>query len=384
MSTDLIKDSEFKQWLKDLKGRIRQSQLKAAIKVNSELLHLYWDLGRDIAIRKMDAIWGSRFYDNLSKELKTEFPDMKGFSKTNLKYCKYFYQLYSLDDRTGQQLADETNTITHKTTQDIVKENDIIRQQAADEFIDNPLFMIPWGHHMYIIDKCKSVHEALFYVQKTIKNGWSRAMLMNYIDADLYSAQGKAINNFDRLLPDVQSDLAKETLKDPYNFDFLTLTENYKEKELEDALIANITKFLLELGQGFAYVGRQYPIQIGNKLRNIDLLFYHLELRSYLVVELKVSEFEPEHAGKLGYYISAVNNQLKKDTDNPTIGLLICKKKDNIEAQYSLESSSQPIGISEYTFSKFVPEDFKSSLPSIEEIERELNQDDEEDKGKNE
>lgn len=384
MSTHLIKDSEFKQWLIDLKGRIRQSQLKAAIKVNSELLHLYWDLGRDIAIRKMDAIWGSRFYDNLSKELRTEFPDMKGFSKTNLKYCKYFYQLYSLDDRTGQQLADETNTITHKTTQDIVKENDIIRQQAADEFIDNPLFMIPWGHHMYIIDKCKSVHEALFYVQKTIKNGWSRAMLMNYIDADLYSAQGKAINNFDRLLPDVQSDLARETLKDPYNFDFLTLTENYKEKELEDALVANITKFLLELGQGFAYVGRQYPIQIGSKLRNIDLLFYHLELRSYLVVELKVSEFEPEHTGKLGYYISAVNNQLKKDTDNPTIGLLICKKKDNIEAQYSLESSSQPIGISEYTFSKFVPEDFKSSLPSIEEIERELNQEDEEDKGKNE
>jgi hypothetical protein len=168
MSTDLIKDSEFKQWLKDLKSRIRQSQLKAAIKVNSELLHLYWDLGRDIAIRKMDAIWGSRFYDNLSKELKTEFPDMKGFSKTNLKYCKYFYQLYSLDDRTGQQAADETNTITHKTTQDLIKENDIIRQQAADEFIDNPLFMIPWGHHMYIIDKCKSEHEALFCVQKTI------------------------------------------------------------------------------------------------------------------------------------------------------------------------------------------------------------------------
>ena len=250
MSTGLINDSEFKQWLKDLKVRIRQSQLKAAVKVNIELVHLYWDLGRDITIRKMDAIWGSRFYDNLSKELKAEFPDMKGFSKTNLKYCKYFYQLYSLDDQ--------------------------IRQQLADEFIDNPLFMIPWGHHMYIIDKCESVHEALFY----------------------------------------------------------------------------------------------------------DLLFYHLELRCYLVVEFKVSEFEPEHTGKLGYYISAVNHKLKKDADNPTIGLLICKKKDNIEAQYSLESSSQPIGISEYTLSKFVPEDFKSSLPSIEEIERELNLEDGENREK--
>jgi predicted nuclease of restriction endonuclease-like (RecB) superfamily len=199
---------------------------------------------------------------------------------------------------------------------------------------------------------------------------------MNFIDADLYKTQGKAINNFDRLLTDTQSDLAKETLKDPYNFDFLTLSENYKEKELEDALVANITKFLLELGQGFAYIGRQYPIQIGNKYRNIDLLFYHLELRCYVVIELKVNEFEPEHAGKLGYYIAAVNNQLKKAGDNPTIGLLICKTKDNIEAKYSLESSSQPIGISEYTYSKLLPDDFKSSLPSIEEIERELNQDD--------
>jgi predicted nuclease of restriction endonuclease-like (RecB) superfamily len=202
-------------------------------------------------------------------------------------------------------------------------------------------------------------------------------MLMNFIDVDLYKSQGKAINNFDRLLPDVQSDLAKETLKDPYNFDFLTLTENYKEKELEDALVTNITKFLLELGKGFAYIGRQYPIQIGNRHRNMDLLFYHMELRCYVVVEIKVVEFEPEHTGKLGYYITAVNNQLKKDVDNPTIGLLICKTKDNIEAQYSLESSSQPIGISEYNLSESLPENFKSSLPSIEEIERELNQDEE-------
>ncbi|SBW01608.1 conserved hypothetical protein [uncultured Dysgonomonas sp.] len=349
MGADIIKDSEFREWLIDLKGRIRQSQLKAAIKVNSELLRLYWDLGHEIVLRQMDAVWGSGFFEKLSKELMKEFPEMKGFSVTNLKYCRYFYLFYSQSNQ--------------------------IRPQLGDEF-DNLLFSIPWGHQKFLIDKCKSVHEALFYIQKTIKNGWSRAVLMNFMDANLYQAQGKSINNFDRLLPELQSDLARETLKDPYNFDFLTLSENYKEKELEDALVTNITKFLLELGQGFAFLGRQYPIKVGSKERNIDLLFYHLELRCYVVVELKVKEFEPEHTGKLGYYIEAINNQLKKDVDNPTIGLLICKTKDDIEARYSLKSSSQPIGISEYTYSKLLPEGFKSSLPSIEEIERELNQDD--------
>jgi len=355
MSIDIIKNSELKQWLSDLKVRIRQSQIKAMIKVNDEMLRLYWDLGRDIVVRQMDAEWGSGFFAQLSKELKAEFPDMQGFSSTNLKYCKYFYQFYSQDKQICQQTAG------------------VIRPQVVDELASTPLFLVPWGHHRCIIDKCKSTHEALFYVQKTIKNGWSRAVLMNFIEADLYQSQGKSINNFDRLLPDNQSDLAKEILKDPYNFGFLMLTENYKEKELEDALIANITKFLLELGQGFAYVGKQYPIKVGDRERNIDLLFYHLELRCYVVIELKVKEFEPEHTGKLGYYVTAINHQLKKEIDNPTIGMLIVKNKNNIDAQYSLESSSQPIGISEYTLSKFLPENFKSSLPSIEEIERELN-----------
>jgi len=402
-----IKDPDFKQWLVDLKARIRQSQMKAAIKVNDELLRLYWDLGHDIVVRQMDAVWGSGFFEQLSKELKSEFPDMKGFSSTNLNYCKRFYQLYSQDKLIRQQLGDEfhpqvvgelqiseiQNNIFHpqvvgklenKNLPQIVgeiqlsenKEN-TIRPQVVDEFRNDILFLIPWGHQRYIIDKCKSVHEALFYVQKTIKNGWSRAVLMNFIEAGLYHSQGKAITNFDRLLPEVQSDLAKEILKDPYNFDLIGLTENYKEKELEDALVSNITKFLMELGQGFAYVGRQYPIQVGGRERNIDLLFYHLELRCYVVIELKVKEFEPEHTGKLGYYVTAVNHQLKKDIDNPTIGMLIVKKKNNIDAQYSLESSSQPIGISEYTLSKLLPENFKSSLPSIEEIERELNKNNE-------
>ncbi len=376
MSTDIIRDSEFKQWLVDLKGRIRQSQLRAAVKVNSELLRLYWDLGQDIVVRQMDAVWGSGFYTRLSKELKKEFPDMQGFSVTNLNYCKRFYQFYTKENLSNQQLSDEIHPQAGGEIQITDNVNNIIHPQAGDEF-GNPLFSIPWGHQKFLIDKCKSIHEALFYIQKIIKNGWSRAMLMNFMDVNLYQAQGKSINNFDRLLPGVQSDLARETLKDPYNFDFLTLADDYKEKELEDALVTNITKFLLELGQGFAFLGRQYPIKVGSRERNIDLLFYHLELRCYVVVELKVKEFEPEHTGKLGYYIEAINNQLKKDIDNPTIGLLICKTKDDIEAQYSLKSSSQPIGISEYTFSKLLPENFKSSLPSIEEIEKELSQEDE-------
>jgi len=374
---NFIKDPDFKQWLVNLKARIRQSQIKAMIKVNDEMLRLYWDLGRDIVTRQMDAVWGGKFFENLSKELTKEFPEMKGFSKSNLYYVKQFYLFYTQDNtifhQLGGKLEGENLQQVGAEIQSSQNKNITNHHQVGDELYVHPIFQIPWRHHVEIFTKCKSVPEALFYVQKTIQNGWSRAMLMNIIETDLYQRQGKAVNNFDRLLPDVQSDLAKELMKDPYNFDWLVLTDNYKEKELEDALIENITKFLLELGQGFAYVGKQYPIKVGERERNIDLLFYHLELRCYIVIELKTKDFEPEHTGKLGFYVTAINHQLKKDVDNPTIGLLIVKKRNNIEAQYSLESSSQPIGISEYTLSKFLPENFKSSLPSIEEIERELN-----------
>jgi len=373
----MIKDTtDFKQWLTDLKLRIRRSQIKAAIRVSSELLHLYWDLGHDITVRQMDAVWGSGFFDTLSKELKAEFPDMKGFSITNLKYCKQFYLFYTQDlellYQTGANSKD-TNRRQFADNLQIIKNEYIINhQQLVDDFENLSIALIPWGHHVQIFTKCKCVQEAMFYVQKTIKNGWSRGMLMNFIEADLYSSQGKALNNFDRLLPDVQSELAKEMLKDPYNFDFLTLTENFREKEFEDALVTNITRFLLELGQGFAYLGRQFPIQIGSKERNIDLLFYHLKLRCYVVIELKVKEFEPEYAGKLSYYVTAVNHQLKQTCDNPSIGLLICKTKDNVDVQYALESCTQPVGVSEYKLSKLVPDNLKSSLPSIAEIEDRL------------
>jgi predicted nuclease of restriction endonuclease-like (RecB) superfamily len=301
---------------------------------------------------------------------------MKGFSKSNLYNMKLFYQFYSKDDKILQQVAGKLDNVNFQQLagdlQVVDNKDNIILQQVAEEFDNHPIFQIPWFHHVQIFTKCKSIHEAMFYVQKTIDNSWSRSVLMNFLEADLYSAQGKSINNFSRLLPEVQSDLANEILKDPYNFDFVAITGKYKEKELEDALIDNIAKFLLELGQGFAYIGRQIPVKIGKKERFIDLLFYHTELHCYVVIELKTGDFEAEYAGKLGLYISAINHQRKKENDNPTIGLIICKTKDNIEVQYSLEIINQPIGVSEYQLSKLLPENYKSALPSIEDIEKRL------------
>jgi predicted nuclease of restriction endonuclease-like (RecB) superfamily len=253
-----------------------------------------------------------------------------------------------------------------------------IGQQVVGQFESTPLPQIlggiPWRHHVEIMARCKSMDEAMFYVHKTLENGWSRAVLLNFMDSGLYESQGKAANNFSRLLPEIQSELAAAMVKDPYQFDFIALTENYKERELEDALTDNITKFLLELGQGFAYLGRQMPIQVGEHELTMDLLFYHMNLRCYIVIELKATGLKAEHAGKLGVYVTAVNHQLKTDADNPTIGLLVCKSKDKVMAEYAVESSSQPIGISEYELSQLIPDDYKSVLPSIEEIEEELNE----------
>ncbi len=346
MSKDLkiFNDSYFKDWLKIIKQRIKQSQLKAAVRVNTEMLQLYWDIGKEIIQRDVESKWGSKIYSTLSTELKDAFPGMEGFSVTNLKYMKRFYQFYSIEHEIGQQLVDQLEK----------------------------LFIIPWGHQILLISKCKTVSEALFYINKTIENGWSRAVLLNFLDTGLFERQGKAITNFSRLLPDTQSDLAKETLKDPYNFDFLTLSEGYRERELEDALTSNITKFLLELGQGFAFIGRQVSIQVGQKEVYLDLLFYHIELRCYVVIELKVCEFDPAFTGQLGVYVAAINHQKKKESDNQTIGLLICKTKDDVMAEYSLEASSQPIGISEYKLKDLLPNDYASSLPTIAEIEESL------------
>jgi len=363
---------EYKQWLVELKTKIRQSQIKAAVRVNTELLRLYWDLGRDIVARQMESAWGSGFFERLSRDLRSEFPDMEGFSERNLLYTKRFYLFYIQDNTIRQQAV---GVIPHQVGEELqtVSNNEvIIPQQLVAELEDHPIFHIPWGHHVQIFTYCKSVKEALYYIQETLKYGWSRAVLMNFMKADLYSTQGKAITNFERTMPKPDSDLAQQILKCPYNFGFLTLSKNYTEKDLENALTANITKLLLELGQGFAFVGRQVPVKIGETERFIDMLFYHLELRRYIVIELKVGKFESEYTGKLGVYVAAINDQLKKPEDLPTIGMVVCSSKDNVEVKYSLQTSNVPLGVSEYTLTNVVPEDFKPSLPDIAEIEQEL------------
>ncbi len=342
----LAGNSEFKSWVSLLKKDIRSAQVKAAIKVNTELLRLYWRMGADICEKQKTASWGDGWLKELSRELMAEFPDMKGLSYRNLKYIRQWYMFYN--------------------------EQIVIGQQPVAQISEDVFFSVPWGHHLYIISQCKDVDRAVFYLQKTVENGWSRAVLLNFLDTNLYERQGKAVNNFNRLLADPQSELAAQTVKDPYNFDFLTLDGEYRERELEQGLTQNVTRFLLELGTGFAFVGSQVPLQIEEDTVYPDLLFYHLELRCYVVVELKITKFKPEHLGQLGMYVSAVNHIKKKPTDNPTIGLLICKTKNNVMAQYALEATSQPIGISEYQLSKLMPENIQSHLPTIEDIEATL------------
>ncbi len=370
----LATNRDFKSWVSQLKQDIRSAQIKAAIKVNTELLRLYWRMGADICEKQKSASWGDGWLKELSRELMTEFPDMKGFSHRNLQYIRQWYLFYNQENTIVQQVVAQLEDVN--VQQPVAKLDDDMRQQPVAQISEDVFFSVPWGHHLYIISQCKDVSRAVFYLKKTVENGWSRAVLLNYLDTNLYERQGKAVNNFNRLLANPQSELAAQTLKDPYNFDFLTLDGEYRERELEHALTHNVTRFLLELGTGFAFVGSQVPLQVGEDTVYPDLLFYHLELRCYVVVELKVTKFKGEHLGQLGVYVSAVNHIKKKPTDNPTIGLLICKTKNNVMAQYALESTNQPIGISEYQLSKLMPEHIQSQLPTIEDIEATLSDND--------
>ena len=305
-------------------------------------------------------------------------PEEKGFSETNLKYMYYFYRLYYQLIENRPHPVDDFRDQNHPQGVDDFKQQN--RPQAADDLL-NEICSIPWYHQRTIIDKCQGdAKKALFFVRKVLENSWGRDMLLNFLSTDLYERQAKAITNFSKTLPALQSDLAQQTTKDPYVFNFLTMTEDYNERELEDALVANVTKFLVELGSGFAYMGRQYRMQVGEKEIFIDLLFYNTRIHAYCCIELKTGSFQASYLGQLGLYVTAVNHQLKTEHDNPTIGLLICKDKDNIEAQYSLEAYNLPLGISQYELSKLIPNEIKSSLPSIEEIESTLEQLSENDK----
>ncbi len=370
MSSLITEDELYRKWISEISKRFKNFQIKASVQVNTEMLLFYWSLGRDIDKLKAESRWGTGFIRTLSEDLHRELPDVRGFSRTNLFYIINFYKLYKELDFVPQAEGNSNQVIVPQVEGQSDHRSLQVQNSKADI---SPIFSIPWGHHKLIIDRCgKDLSKALFFVSETLKNGWSRALLLNFLDTDLYERSGKAITNFPYTLPSETSELAQEITRDPYNFDFLTLTKPFYEKELKDALMDNITRFLLELGTGFAFVGKEYRIKIGNSEQFIDMLFYNITLHCYVVIEVKITAFEPEHMGQIGTYISAVNGILRKEGDAQTIGLLICKTKDNVLAQYAVNSLSEPVGISEYQLNNLIPDNFKGTIPSVEEIEKEL------------
>lgn len=324
-------------WLTELKIRIHTAQQRATLAVNRELVLLYWQIGRDILARQAEQGWGAKVIERLAEDLRLAFPEMKGFSPRNLKYMRAFAQAWP---------------------------DEAIVQEA--------LAQLPWYHHLALLDKLPDSETRRWYVAKAIEHNWSRNILVMQIETRLLERSGQAVSNFPMTLPKPQSDLARESLKDPYRFDFLGLTDEAQEREIEAALVKHVTEFLLELGAGFAFVGRQVLLDVGGDEFFIDLLFYHLKLRCYVVIELKGGKFKPEHLGQLGFYMTAVDRQIKHEQDNPTIGLLLCKSKNKVVAEYALGDKSQPMGIAEYKMLESLPAELQTSLPSIEQIEREL------------
>jgi predicted nuclease of restriction endonuclease-like (RecB) superfamily len=331
----------YADWLVELKGRIHAAQQRATLAVNRELVLLYWQIGRDILARQASQGWGAKVIERLARDLRAAFPDMKGFSPRNLKYMRAFAEAW-----------------------------------PEAEFVQEVLAQLPWYHQLALLDKLPDAGSRRWYAAKAIEHNWSRNILVMQIETRLLERSGTAVTNFEVRLPKPQSDLARESLKDPYRFDFLDLSNEAQEREIEHALVRHVTEFLLELGAGFAFVGRQVLLDVGGDEFFIDLLFYHLKLRCYVVIELKGGKFKPEHLGQLGFYLTAVDRQVKSEDDNPTIGLLLCKTKNKIVAEYALGDKTQPMGIAEYKLLESLPAELQTSLPSIEQIERELAGDD--------
>jgi len=327
----------YKELLEDLKNRICNSQLRAGLAVNKELILLYWDIGCQILQRQQKEGWGTKVIDRLSRDILREFPEMKGFSPRNLKYMRAFAETY-----------------------------------PDQQFVQEVLAQITWYHNITVLDKVKNPNERLWYINQTIQHGWSRNVLVHQIESGLYHRQGRAITNFDRTLPAPQSELARQILKDPYVFDFLSIGEEAKERDLEKALIEQIRAFLLELGVGFAFIGSQYHLEVNGEDFYIDLLFYHLRLRCFVVIDLKIGEFQPEYAGKMNFYLSAVDDMLRYKDDQPSIGIILCKGKNRVIVEYALRDTRKPIGVSGYKITETLPKNLKGSLPSIEELEKSL------------
>lgn len=338
MTTDApVTPKGYKAFLRDLKGRIRKAQLRASLSVNRELVLLYWNIGKDILERQRALGWGAKVIERLASDLRTAFPEMKGFSSRNLKYMRAFAKAHP--------------------------DEQIVQQAAAQ---------IPWFHNCVLLDKVKDPTERLWYAQADIQYGWSRSVLVHQIETDLYHRQGKALTNFDRTLPAPQSDMTREVLKDPYTFDFLSIGPEARERDLERGLIEHIRDFLLELGTGFAFVGSQYPLEVGRQDFFLDLLFYHLRLRCHVVVDLKVREFQPEFVGKMNFYLSAVDDLLRHTDDQPSVGIILCKTRNEVIVEYALRDTSKPMGVATYQLTKALPDHLKRNLPAIEELEAEL------------
>ena len=336
--TNLFHSEDYETFLHGLKERIRTAQVRAALAVNRELTLLYWQIGQDILLRQQQQGWGAKVVTKLAKDLQKEFPAIKGFSRTNLLYMRAFAEAYP---------------------------NEAIVQQVAGQ--------IPWFHNCTLLDKVKDPQERLWYIQKTIQQGWSRSVLIHQLERGVYQRQGEAMTNFQKTLPQPQSDLAQQVLRDPYNFDFLSLGKEAQERELENALVKHIREFLLELGVGFAFIGSQFPIQVSGKEYRLDLLFYHFRLHCFVVIDLKTVEFEPEFSGKMNFYVSAVDDLMRNPQDNPTIGIVLCKTQDNTIVEYALRDVNKPIGVSTYQLRDALPESLKGNLPTIEELETQLN-----------
>jgi predicted nuclease of restriction endonuclease-like (RecB) superfamily len=386
MSKDLV---FYQDLLSDIKNRIRQGQYKAHISANSEMLATYWDIGKMIHLRQQQEGWGKGVIPRLAVDLKNELADVKGFSARNLKLMVQFYNEYNQLYPIGQQPVAQL-TKASILQQSVAKlENDIISPLAVDksktaigqqpvaqlENTENKQYIIThvgWSQHIFLIQKVKDLSTRFWYMQQILNNGWGRDRLEDMIKSNLHKRQGAIVNNFDQTLPNLNSELAKLLFKDPYIFDFMTLAAPFTEREIELELVKNVEKFLVELGAGFAFVGRQYKLEISEREFYLDLLFYHLKMRCFIVIELKKGEFMPEYAGKMNFYCSAVDDLLKHSTDQPTIGLILCQGKDRIFAEYSLRDIHKPIGISEYELTRALPDNFKGSLPSVEEIENEL------------
>ncbi|TWJ18974.1 PDDEXK nuclease domain-containing protein [Geobacter argillaceus] len=338
--------TNYDHFLHDLKTRIRAARTRAALAVNRELVLLYWQIGLDILERQEREGWGAKVIERLANDLRHEFPDMKGFSPRNLKYMRKFAESWT-----------------------------------DEEFVQQSAAQIPWFHNCVLLDKVSSRSEREWYIHKAFEHGWSRDILAMQIETRLFHRQGKAVSNFADTLPPLQSDLAQQTLKDPYLFDFLGLGNDAQEREVERELVKHITSFLLELGAGFSYVGRQVPLEVEGEDFFIDLLFYHLKLRCYVVIELKATKFKPEYAGKLNFYLSAVDATMRHESDNPSIGLILCKDRKGLIAEYALKDISKPVGVSEYQLVAAIPENLKGSLPTVEELEAEFSDNPENDSG---